>query len=543
MDVGNATTEVVLYGDGAVMASGRVPTRGRKGSADSLRGAAALVRRLERQAGRHVDEARIAPLRAVDTGVVTVPDIPPDTGRLRVLAAGVPTPGGFGVCVGTPLSLGDSGCWSYEKRPARGADAAGHVVALVPAGVRYEVAARRVAEMLDAGVPVGAVLVAGDEGVLVANRVPAPVPVIDQVDVEAAASCLLLAVEVRDATRPLTLVTDPVALAARLGVTDAEANPVCQSLADRPNAVVGLLARAEHAAPAGAGPWLRTVDGDRYPIRDACALLGGWRPGTVRELDGAPVGDVFAVDLGSVADAATARHGSTVRGIVVATLHQDSGERHAHADQLGELLGLPATSPLSEPAAARLGALTTPGARADAVVIDLGAGTIDVIGPSGDVVAAGAGELLTVAVAELLGIPRAAADWAKRGPCVRIDGGERFEAEDGTRGFLGTAAPAAASGMLAVEGPGGWLPFSRHHTPSEWRILRRRIKHAVMQVNVARAVRALEAAASQILVVGGPAGDEELLGILAGPTPAGRGDLGGGLGHRYAVALGLALAE
>ena len=308
-------------------------------------------------------------------------------------------------------------------------------------------------------------------------------------------------------------------------------------------AVVGLLARAEHAAPAGAGPWLRTVDGDRYPIRDACALLGGWRPGTVRELDGAPVGDVFAVDLGSVGDAATARPGSTVRGIVVATLHQDSGERHTHADQFGELLGLPATSPLTEPAAAWLGALTTPGARADAVVIDLGAGTIDVIGPSGDVVAAGAGELLTVAVAELLGIPRAAADWAKRGPSVRIDGGERFEAEDGSRGFLGTAAPAAAAGMLAVAGPGGWLPFSRHHTPSEWRILRRRIKHAVMQVNVARAVRALEAAASQILVVGGPAGDEELLGILAGQTPAGRGDLGGGLGHRYAVALGLALAQ
>ena len=77
VDVGNATTEVVLVSDGKILAAGRVPTRGRKGSADSLRGAAALVCRVERQAGCPVAEARIAPLRAVDTEVVTVPDAAP----------------------------------------------------------------------------------------------------------------------------------------------------------------------------------------------------------------------------------------------------------------------------------------------------------------------------------------------------------------------------------------------------------------------------------------------------------------------------------
>ena len=46
VDVGNATTEVVLVSGGKIAAAGRVPTRGRKGSADSLRGAAALVRRV-----------------------------------------------------------------------------------------------------------------------------------------------------------------------------------------------------------------------------------------------------------------------------------------------------------------------------------------------------------------------------------------------------------------------------------------------------------------------------------------------------------------
>ena len=69
--------------EGKILGAGRVPTRGRKGSADSLRGAAALVRRVERQLGCAVDEARIAPLRAVDTSVVTVPEVAPSGGRLH----------------------------------------------------------------------------------------------------------------------------------------------------------------------------------------------------------------------------------------------------------------------------------------------------------------------------------------------------------------------------------------------------------------------------------------------------------------------------
>ena len=81
VDVGNATTEVVLLADDRLLGAGRLPTRGRKGSADSLRGAAALVRRIERRLGVTVDEARVAPLRAVDTSTLTVPDIAPPTGR------------------------------------------------------------------------------------------------------------------------------------------------------------------------------------------------------------------------------------------------------------------------------------------------------------------------------------------------------------------------------------------------------------------------------------------------------------------------------
>jgi Diol dehydratase reactivase ATPase-like domain/DD-reactivating factor swiveling domain len=594
VDIGNATTEVVVLDGDRLLGADRLPTRGRKGSAESLRAAAALVRRIERRLGTTIAEARIAPLRAVATATLTIPAVVPDTGRLRVLAAGVATPGGAGTCVGTPLVLDterpdggrpDGGHLDGERRPGERPTAGGTTtpprVALVPAGLGYGSAARRLRELLTAGIPVGAVLAGSDEGVLIANRLGAPVPVIDQVNVTAAGACARLAVEVRPPGQPLTLLTDPVALAAALRLSDAEAGDaatVSRALLDYGNGVIGLAPEAAPgpgptapglAAPGPAEPWV-VAHGRRIGLRAACAELAGWPVGTVTALgtaDGTADGetsldDLFGVDLAAAADSVTARRGSVGRAALVSSLHRlTPGDDHAA--MLADLLNCPVSCVLTEPAAARLGACTTPGARPDAVVVDVGAGTIDVIAPDGEVVAAGAGELLTVAVAETLGVPRAAADWVKRGPCVRLDGSQRFEAEDGSRGFLDGPADPAAAGMLAAVGPAGWLPFDRGHSPAEWRAIRLRLKEAVFAANLARGLRTLDALRrpgspgtlgrdlGQVLIVGGPAGDDELLGVLLRTLPegvtAGRGNVGGTLagpaaGHRHAAALGLALA-
>jgi len=563
IDIGNATTEVVVLDGGRLLGADRLPTRGRKGSADSLRGAAALVRRIERRLGTAVGEARIAPLRAVATATLTIPAAVPATGRLRLLAAGVATPGGNGTCVGTPLWL--DGERPDGERPDGGAFAPAARVALVPASLGYVAAARQLRGLLGAGVQLGAVLAGSDEGVLIANRLGVPVPVIDQVDVAAAAACARLAVEVRRPGQPMTLLTDPVALAAGLRLGDAEAGDagtVSRVLLDYGNGVIGLAAETAPgpgpavtglAAPGPAEPWV-VAHGRRIAVRAACAELAGWPVGTVTAL-GTPDGetsldDLFAVDLAAAAASATARRGSVGRAALVSSLHRlTPGDDHTAV--LADLLGCPVSCVLTEPAAARLGACTTPGARPDAVVVDVGAGTIDVIAPDGEVVAAGAGELLTVAVAEILGVPRAAADWVKRGPCVRLDGSQRFEAEDGSRGFLDGPADPAAAGMLAAAGPAGWLPFDRGHSPAEWRAIRLRLKEAVFSANLARALRTLGRDLGQVLIVGGPAGDDELLGVLLRTLPegvtAGRGNVGGTLagpaaGHRHAAALGLALA-
>ena len=548
VDVGNATTEVAVLDGGRLLGTGRLPTRGRKGSPESVRGAAALVHRIERRLGRPVDEARIAPLRAADTATLAVPAVPPQTGRLRVLAAGVATPGGAGTCIGVPLWLDQARVDAAQPGLPR--------VVLVPPGLGYAEAAGRVRALLAAGVPAGAVLAAGDEGVLIANRLDTPLPVIDQVDTAAAGSCALLAVEVRGPGQPLTTLTDPVALGAGLRLRDEEtgdAVTLSRSLLDYSNAVVGLDGVATAAVAGVAEPWV--VSGGRsVPLRAACALLPGWPVGSVTALgtpDGqTPTDDLFALDLAAVADTATARRGSVGRTALVASV-QRLGSGADHAGLLGSILGCPVRCLITEPAAARLGACTSPGARPDAVVVDVGAGTIDVIAPDGEVVAAGAGELLTAAVAETLGLSRAAADWVKRGPCVRVTGSQQFEAEDGQRGFLDRPADGTVLGMLAAAGPAGLLPFDRGHSPAEWRAIRLRLKEAVFAANLLRALRTLGRDLRQVLIVGGPAGDDELLGVLLRALPdgvsAGRANVGATLagppaGHRHAAALGLALA-
>jgi hypothetical protein len=148
-----------------------------------------------------------------------------------------------------------------------------------------------------------------------------------------------------------------------------------------------------------------------------------------------------------------------------------------------------------------------------------------------------------VSVAALTGCTAAAAEHVKRGPAHRVEAPQVLLAEDGTRRFLDTPASREVVGALVVMGPAGLLAFHRTLAPGEWRALRLRLKIALIGANVARALRTLDVEPRSVVVVGGPAGDDEVLSAVTGALPAGtavgRGNVGSALGHRYAVAYGL----
>lgn len=557
IDVGNATTEVVLgrVGPGAVdgagvevLAAERAPTRREKGSQESIAGAAALVRRLERRHDLRVETAVVAPLRPVRTLTATLPEEAVDTGRLRVLRAGSATAGGHGAGAGRPVRFGST------PPPT------GPVVLVVPSGTGYAAAAAKARELAAAGRLAGVVL-ADDEAVLVSNRLVASrprelVPVVDQVEIDAVVACSVVAVEVAAPGRPLRALTDPLRLAGLLAQSGSpapgpdvtqDAARLAGLLSDVSSAVVGVVADNE-PRPAVELAWVELRSGERVPVVAGRPLPGLERVGGVASYALPPdlvriaVDDLFAVDLGEVATSVRARRGAAAaRPLGLASLTAEPPVLPDRA--LGEALGVPVSAVATEARAARAGALTTPGAPDHAVVVDLGGGTLDVVTPDDEVVAAGAGDLLTRSVAALTEVTTAAAEWVKRGPANRVEAPQVLLAEDGSRQFLDHPLGPDAVGRLVVPGPAGWLPVTDRLAPGEWRALRLALKVACLGGNLARALRDLAVTDAPVLLVGGPVGDDEVLAAVTAALPAdtvvARGDVAGRLGHRYAVARGL----
>ena len=548
IDVGNATTEIVLADISArrpvPLAWDRTPTRGVKGSEASVAGAVDLLHRIERTTGVRADLLVMAPQRPVRTVSAVVSDPAPDTGRLVRLSAGRATPSGRGYGVGQPIAV--------ERSPD---PSIGPVVLVASDPLGFRATSRQVQAWVHSGAEVVGVLLAGDEAVLVSRRLQVVVPVVDQADTALALASSAVALEVGEDGRPVRLLADPVRLAASLGLgpeEHAHAEALARTVRGLRDVAIAVLARPVERVPAQtAQAWVEDSDG-RHDLLEVLRAgdLRTWE--SVRSLalpaaDGALVStaveDLWAVDLTAlIQDAVLRPDTAQAHAIALATMSaDDSGDVHAQAGWATSWSGRPVRTVDRESDAARAGALSTPGADPGAWVVDVGGGTIDVVRPDGSArVLAGAGDLLTAATAALLEVPNGQAEWVKRGPSARVEAPHVLVAEDGTRRFLDVAAAAGSVGWLVVPGPAGALPFHRNLTPSEWRSLRLRLKRAVLGDNMARG--AAGDVEGDVIVVGGPAGDDEVLDCVARALPGavpGRGDVAGLLGHRWAVAWGL----
>ena len=537
LDIGNATTEAVLVDPerpDVVVAHDQTRTRGAKGSPSSLRGAADLIRRLQR-AGHAVDSVAVSTLRPVRTSATQVEGEAPPDGPIRLTAHGASTPANPGFGLGRAHLLGDS---PADDGPPTG-DA---VVVVVPRTVGYAQAAERINRLHADGARIHGVLVEANEAVLLANRLALTVPVVDEVDLTSAHTWRRVAAEVADQGQTLTELTDPLRLASMFGL--AADRPAVTSVATRVGeATSAVVAEAEpDPGERTGGPDRTRAPGANTPPLFSRDTGGG---GTVRLPDGTAlaVDDLYAVDVHALV---REQHcGSLgVRPGTHALAYLDAVEPIDPAADLAALLDLPVHTLGSETDAARVGALTTPGSTPDGIVIDLGAGTIDVIGPRGARVLAGSGSLITAVVAAALDVPHSLAEWLKRGPAVRIEGPFVAMAETGERTFLDAPAPADHVGRLVTRGPAGPIPFTTGLQGAQWRALRHAAKAACLGAGVARASDLLTRSGTAV-VVGGPAIDSEVLNAVRHHLPegllVGRGDVAGSLGPRYAVAYGLAI--
>ena len=230
VDIGNTTTEVLIAeverGSVTTLIARRAWTVGGKGSDDSVRNAARLVLRAEQAMGRRSELLLLPPLQPVITLSASLPSHSGGSPLLRRLddpSAG--TPAGIGFAAGFHVPLRD--LRSHAGR-------SGSLIVSVPSRTDFEEAADTISQALAMQLPVVAAVVAAD-AVLIANRIPRTIPIVDEADVVGLQAGEPIAVEVAGPGARVKVLGDPVALVAAFGLAPTQArllNDVTLGLAD-----------------------------------------------------------------------------------------------------------------------------------------------------------------------------------------------------------------------------------------------------------------------------------------------------------------------
>ena len=538
IDIGNSTTEIVIASGSEPIAWDRRPTRGMKGSEASIKAAVSLLQSLQREHQLTIEKVVVAPWQPVETLTSTIHEPLPDTGRLQILKTAHQSVVGDGWAIGQPWLITQAAMSEVS------------LIAVVPSGVGFEFAAAAINRELANGSNIVGAVIADDEAVLVAKRVSADIPIADGVDTEIARTAQRLFLEVRPQNSSLKIATDVWALRSALELSEMDASPlneIVRWVKNERTALIGLFSETQISNPINNG-FIDWIDGTTTELFEAIAKIENSLIGDVSRIaisDPISTSDIWAFDITKVlADRGLRQVGHT-RDLALAQLSPHSSSSNL---DLSAMFKVPVVVAESESFAARIGATSTPGVGSGAAILDIGGGTIDLISEV-ELSAAGAGELLTAAVAFALDTSRGAADWIKRGPAQRLESPQVLLSEDGSKNFVSEAAPypASAMGSLVTPGPAGFLTFGQNLQPAEWRIMRQGLKQAAIGKNVARLIRSLESKTGtakdlDLVVVGGPVADDELLpviGAIPGVKGIGRGNVAGKLGHRYAVAYGL----
>ena len=538
IDIGNSTTEIVIASGSEPIAWDRRPTRGMKGSEASIKAAVSLLQSLQREHQLIIEKVVVAPWQPVETLTSTIHEPLPDTGRLQILKTAHQSVVGDGWAIGQP--------WLITQEAMSEVS----LIAVVPSGVGFEFAAAAINRELANGSNIVGAVIADDEAVLVAKRVSADIPIADGVDTEIARTAHRLFLEVRPQNSSLKIATDVWALRSALELSEMDASPlneIVRWVKNERTALIGLFSETQISNPTNNG-FIDWIDGTTTELFEAIAKIENSLIGEVSRIaitEPVSTSDIWAFDITKVlADRGLRQVGHT-RDLALAQLSPHSSSSNL---DLSEMFKVPVVVAESESFAARIGATSTPGVGSGAAILDIGGGTIDLISEV-ELSAAGAGELLTAAVAFALDTSRGAADWIKRGPAQRLESPQVLLSEDGSKNFVSEAAPypASAMGSLVTPGPAGFLTFGQNLQPAEWRIMRQGLKQAAIGKNVARLIRSLESKTGtakdlDLVLVGGPVADDELLpviGAIPGVKGIGRGNVAGKLGHRYAVAYGL----
>jgi diol dehydratase reactivase alpha subunit len=600
VDIGNSTTEVALAevsepgGTPAFLASSRVPTTGIKGTVANVPG----VRRALETA------VEAAGLKISDIGLILLNEATPVIGDIAMetitetiitessmIGHNPNSPGGLGIGVGETTLIGDL----EVVPPGR------PVIAVVPKTHDFERAANAIVAALGRGVDVQAAIVQGDDGVLIGNRLPKVLPIVDEVQlIDQVPLGMMAAVEVADHGQAIQQLSNPYGVATLFKLTPQETAliiPIAKALIGLRSAVVVRTPAGDvqtRRIPAGS---LRLIgenltvtvpmDGGADAIMEGLAQARPLKdvngePGTnvggmverVRQtmsnvtgkaMSDVAIRDVLAVDcLVPQPVAGGLAHEYSMENAVglAAMVNTDRLLMEKLAEALHGELRVPVELGGVEANMAILGTLTTPGIDIPLAILDLGAGSTDAAiltrgQPVKSMHLAGAGDMVTMLIQRELDLEGPAgtdvAENIKRWPLAKVESLFHIRHEDNSVRFFKEPLDPRLFGRVALITREGLQPIATHHTIDRIRTVRREAKRRVFVRNAIRALTSVAPggnirALQFVAVVGGSGLDFEVARMLTDILAPygiviGTANIRGELGPINAVATGLVLSR
>ncbi|MBP2367171.1 diol dehydratase reactivase subunit alpha [Pseudonocardia parietis] len=594
VDIGNSTTEACVASIGAdgveYLGTALTRTTGVKGTPDNTAGAVTAVRRALEGARRDpadLDLVLLNEATPVISGLAMETITETIITESTMIGHNPSTPGGQGTGVGTTVPIDDL------TDPA-GPVPDGPAIVVVPRGWDFDRVAAVLNRAVGRGLELVAAVLAQDDAVLVANRLTAAVPIVDEVGaVDRVPLGMAAAVEVAAPGRTIRTLSDSYGLASVFALDPEQTRqvaPVARALTGNRSAVVVRTPSGDvrdrrvpvgELVLTGAGKTLRIdVDagaeaimellGRVQPLDDATGEPGTHVGGmlaqvrdTMTDVTGQPaaeirIRDVLAIDTFVPREVRGGLAGevSLENAVALAAMVRTSRSRmQVVADRVAAVLGCSARIGGVEGQMAVRGALTTPGTDQPIAVLDMGGGSTDAAlltrdGVCTAVHVAGAGELVTKLIdSELALDDRETAEQIKWYPLAKVESFFHIRHEDGSVQFFTEPLPAHVFARVVVMTPDGPVPVRTRHSIDHVRRIRREAKRRVFVVNAQRALHQVAPGGSLrmldfVVLLGGSALDFEIPEMISGALAGngivcGTGNVHGTEGPRNAVASGL----
>jgi diol dehydratase reactivase alpha subunit len=537
VDIGNSTTEAAIakVGDGdspEFLSSGSTKTTGIKGTAENISGIVEVLEEATEAAGIGMDDLELVLLNEAtpvigDVAMETVTETVVTESSMVGHNPG--SPGGEGIGVGQTTHISD-----LEESDSDGALPDEPIIVIVPKDYDFEAAADIITRALEAGVEIKAGIVQGDDGVLIANRLPEALPFVDEVaHVEKVPLDMLAAVEVAPQGQAVKQLSNPYGIATLFSLSSEETGhviPISKALVGLRSAVVIRTPEGDVESkqiPAGSITFMGEkqnldVELERgadeimatlskvEPLSDVQGESGTNVGGmiervrqtmadvTEKSLEDVKIRDVLAVDCqvpqqveGGIADEFSTE---TATGLAV-MVDTDRLLMERVAESLSEEIGTPVELGGAEANTAILGALTTPGIDVPVAIIDGGAGSVDAAEfqkgkPVEHVHLAGAGNMVTLLIQNELGLESFdVAEQIKIYPLAKVESLFHLRHEDNGVQFFEEPLDSSLFGRVILVADGKFVPIESDHTLDRIRTTRQEAKRRVLLRN---SIRALE---------------------------------------------------